>query len=101
MIRQISPTGRMITAATAIVLCRGGLVDCTDLVRVLDRALQALGERAPPAEMVEIAEAGADVVEARLDADVVLFDRGRDRLGRALARYWAARARDPTLGGSG
>ncbi|NIY98388.1 hypothetical protein HC022_19785 [Salipiger sp. HF18] len=49
--------------------------------------------------MSEAAEAACDLVDAVRDGDVPLFDHRRDRLGRALARYWAARARGSTMGG--
>jgi hypothetical protein len=98
MTRKPSPAARLLTAATAVVLFRGGMVICTDLVGALERALLALG-RDPPGELSDIAAAARDVVEARLDADVTLFDEGRDRLSRGLAVYWAGKALDPAMRG--
>lgn len=51
--------------------------------------------------MGEAAEAARDLVDAVRDGDVPLFDHRRDRLGRALARYWAARERGPTVSPEG
>ncbi|MHA7870602.1 MAG: hypothetical protein ACX93U_24305 [Salipiger thiooxidans] len=93
------PVPRVIIAATAVAMCRGGLVECVDLAWHLKIALCAFADRAPPSDVSEAAEAACDLVDAVRDGNVPVFDHSRDRLGRALARYWAARARDPTVGG--
>lgn len=93
------PVPRVIVTATAVAMCRGGLVECVELARHLKLALCAFADRAPPSDLSEAAEAACDLVDAVRDGDVPVFDHRRDRLGRALARYWAARARDPTMGG--
>ncbi|SDF30021.1 hypothetical protein SAMN04488105_116125 [Salipiger thiooxidans] len=95
------PVPRVVIAATAVAMCRGGLVECVELARHLKLALCAFADRAPPSDLREAAEAACDLVDAVRDGDVPVFDHRRDRLRRALARYWAARARDPTMGGSG
>ena len=100
MTRKPSPTARLLTAATAVVLFRGGMVICTDLVGALERALLALGHD-PPGELADIAAAARDVVEARLDADVTLFDEGRDRLSRRSTTSLAARSVSPRKTGFG
>ncbi|MCA0846133.1 hypothetical protein [Salipiger thiooxidans] len=90
---------RVVIAATAVAMCLGGLVECVELSRHLKLALCAFADRALPSDLSEAAEAACDLLDAVRDGNVPVFDHRRDRLGRALARYWAARARDPTVGG--
>lgn len=93
------PVRRLIIAATAVVLCRGGLTMCADLIAVLGIAVQELWVRPTDAAEAEIVDASTEVVDAIFEINGVRFDEGRDKLSRALARYWAARARDPTVVG--
>lgn len=83
--------GRIIAAATAVALGRGGLPLSGDLLACLDSALrrQPIGERAT---MSVIRLASGAVVQARLDGDPLAYDAARLRLQGALADYWAGRA---------
>ena len=78
------PAPRVIIAATAVAMCRGGLVECVELARHLKLALCAFADRAPPSDLSEAAEAACDLVDAVRDGNVPVFDHRRDRLGRAL-----------------
>ncbi|EPX82083.1 hypothetical protein Salmuc_02450 [Salipiger mucosus DSM 16094] len=76
--------------ATAVVLHRGSMVECSDLVGALEAAVEAAGR--PTEDMHAVHEAAGAVVEARLDADLTAFDGARYRLWTALAGIWSGKA---------
>ena len=50
------PVPRVIVAATAVAMCRGGLVECVELACHLKLALCAFADRAPPSDLSEAAQ---------------------------------------------
>ena len=88
------PRARLVTTATAVVLFRGGMDLCPDLLVRLDAVLRSLGG-ALDEDLREVAGAGRALCDARIDGDVSAFDEAKLRLWRELARYWAGRAIRP------
>lgn len=83
--------------ATALVLQRDGMIASTRAILRLDAAMWAGGE-VPREDVVRATwRAARDVSAARLRTDDVAFDQARHQLDRALAAYWARRARTTPL----